>query len=374
MWPGLSDQQERLPPIYQNWIGDILGGAIPREGRATCSTCAMCPGNSASELEPPVRYFDPSVKCCTYLPRIPNFGVGGVIRGASPGVAAQGRQSVIDRIQGAAGVSPLGLLGSAVFSIIYSRTEPSAFGRSPALRCPHYVEEQGGMCGIWEHRNAVCATWFCRHGRGPIGAAFWRSLSHLLSEVETELALWSALKIGVSRLLLREIVELSRTTPERLLSVELAGEDHAKRYSALWGGWEGKELEFYIECANLVGALTWLEVVEVCGPRVTAGVEHVRAAFALLHDDEVPAIVTFAGTSAQPVSPQVTRSTFSSAHDPLYMPTTVWQSLSSFDGRPVDEVLRGLRDSSRSALMEPGMLRRLMDYGLLRDEVGMQEQ
>lgn len=74
-----------LPPLYAAWMDQVLAGPIPEETQATCDNCAMC----AKAGDPPASstlFFHPQVKCCTYLPRLPNFLVGRLL--ADDGAAA----------------------------------------------------------------------------------------------------------------------------------------------------------------------------------------------------------------------------------------------------------------------------------------------
>ena len=70
---------EPLPPLYANWMAELLGGIIPRESRASCDNCAMCAvGGAGQQSAPRPYFFDPLVKCCSYVPDLPNFLVGGI--------------------------------------------------------------------------------------------------------------------------------------------------------------------------------------------------------------------------------------------------------------------------------------------------------
>jgi len=71
----LDSESEKLPPLYEGWINELLGAPIPRESRATCSSCVMQAGAGAKS-ENKRHYFDPVIKCCTYLPTLYNFLVG----------------------------------------------------------------------------------------------------------------------------------------------------------------------------------------------------------------------------------------------------------------------------------------------------------
>src|SRR5258706_1678248 len=112
---------EPLPPLYEKWIAELVGGAIPRESRATCDNCAMCTGGEEPESSAQTYFFDPVIKCCTWVPNLHNFLAGRILSDADP--AAQfGRTTVEKRIAAGIGVSPLGLAPSPVFSLLCSNS------------------------------------------------------------------------------------------------------------------------------------------------------------------------------------------------------------------------------------------------------------
>jgi Fe-S-cluster containining protein len=189
---GPSSTSEPLPPLFAAWVAELLKGPIPKESRATCDDCAMC-AHGEEQDGPQTDYFDPDVKCCSYVPVLHNFLVGRILLDDDPATVA-GRSTVEKRIKEAVAVTPLGLGQAPVFSLLYENSN-LAFGRSRNLRCPHYLEETG-RCGIWRHRESTCATFFCRHVRGSVGYAFWqKSLHQLLMAVESDLARWSVLEL-----------------------------------------------------------------------------------------------------------------------------------------------------------------------------------
>ncbi len=157
-------------------IGYPASGPDPAEQNSTCDRCAMLPPagkqGGANEL-----YFSPATKCCTFLPELANFLVGRVL-GETNAESAAGRATVEARLDKGLGVSPLGLLRTPMYSLLY-RTSPGSFGHARSMRCPHYLEE-GGRCGVWRHRESTCATWFCKYGRGEKGRAFWERLHDVL--------------------------------------------------------------------------------------------------------------------------------------------------------------------------------------------------
>ena len=178
---------EKLPPLYAKWVEELLGGAIPREERASCNNCAMQPGPKPAYMASKQRFFDPVIKCCTYLPTLYNFLVGRILADTAPD-AAQGRATVERRIADGVGVTPLGRMQTPAFGVLYKQSRMS-FGKSQTLKCPHYISESG-HCGVWRHRESTCATWFCKHVRGGVAYDFWRDdgLHGLLQAVEIDLA------------------------------------------------------------------------------------------------------------------------------------------------------------------------------------------
>src|SRR5262245_29498225 len=86
-----------LPPLYARWFDELLGGDIPSESRATCNDCAMC-DSEGDHQKPGSTLFNPESKCCTYLPRLPNYLVGMILADDDPAIAA-GRRTVEVRVK-----------------------------------------------------------------------------------------------------------------------------------------------------------------------------------------------------------------------------------------------------------------------------------
>ena len=140
-----------LPSPYEDWLVAITGAPLPREERATCHDCAMCAPDA------PGGTFHPVTRCCTYVPRIPNFMLGRILADTDP-AAEEGRATVLRRLASGHGLSPLGLEVVGADQAAYEKViEEQSFGRSDELRCPHHLSD--GRCGIWKHRNGICATW-----------------------------------------------------------------------------------------------------------------------------------------------------------------------------------------------------------------------
>lgn len=359
-------EEEPLPELYRGWLRQILPGRIPRESRATCNDCAMVSSlGVADKSVTPTGAYDAQTKCCTYLPELPNFLIGGVFR--SGDAESEGAETVRERIQRGSGVSPLGLARTAVFDTIYGTVGSSAFGRSPSLRCPHYLDQNGGQCGIWSHRNSVCTTWFCKHGRGSVGGDFWREVQRLLGSVERELRVWCCLEMGMSARALSEVLRQARRSKEQMLKEELVTHNPQPSDTLTWGEWKGREIEFYIGCSKLVSALDWAHVSNLSGQEVRAGYTSVCATYAELISPRIPSVLREAPLAVEHMEGGHVRFITYRSSDPLIVSQTIWQHLSAFDGRPLESVLATLPEKVRRELEDEGLLQRLVDFRILEE-------
>jgi hypothetical protein len=214
---------EELPPLYAGWITAILGGPIPREVRSTCTHSAMSgPHDPASAV--PV--FDSALKCCSYQPNLPNYLAGAIL--ADPALTGTtGLESVQNRIAGAADVNPLQIGVAPSYRMFYDAAASWGFGRTQVLRCPHLTE--AGTCGIWQHRNGVCATWFCKYSRGATGGAFWNAINYLLRAIENDLTVWCCLELGIDSAAILAVVDSRPRSGADRLHDELLPEDSGNR-------------------------------------------------------------------------------------------------------------------------------------------------
>lgn len=340
-----------LPPRYAAWLTDLLGGTLPEEQAATCSRCAM-QGEAVAEGY----RFRADAKCCTYVPALANFLVGAALRELPPGPALA---SVEARLADVSSCTPHGLDVNEVDRAAYLAVVASeSFGRAPGLRCPHYLHEQGGLCGIWRHRNGVCATWFCKHDRGAAGQRFWQAVEAMLTLIERELCHWCACQL------------LYCEAPEGA-----EGEDDVPE----WSAWLPRRRDYYLRAAVLVDELSWAEVQVIGGAELGEAAEKVLAAYAEIGPSgpgrlvqlvqlgrPPPVLVTGAVKLAQrgPVSTRVV--TYSDS-DALELPSELVALLPRFDGRATEEVLAEL--AREGVILTPELLTRLVDFAVLRAPV-----
>ena len=353
-----SEDTSGLPPLYARWITDVLDGPIPAETVATCDTCVMCSADTTSAIR-----FDAGTKCCTYVPILPNFSVGEILLDDDP-AAQRGRQSVIDRIERRAETTPHGLTRSRAHELAHAHVA-NAFGRARSLRCPHYVDEGGGRCGVWRHRNAVCASWFCKHVRGATGFAFWRSLESLLEIVEGALSTWCLLELGMdARLIQRSMPRRNRRDAEP--DPEEFDDRESPRHREIWGSWHGRERELYIACARSVAALEWRDVERIGGIGVALHRDAARAAHRALLDRSRPRRVRSAVYRVVSGDREQVRLRTYSDYDPIEIPRELAAVLGELDAPSIDEGLARIADAHGLELTDE-LVVKLVDFGVLVD-------
>lgn len=332
-----------LPPRYSDWITDLLGGTLPEEQVATCDRCVM----QTSDV-PEAYRFRADAKCCTYVPALPNFLVGAALRDLPPGPALI---SLERRLAEPAVCTPHGLdVGEDERRRYHAIVSAETFGRDPGLRCPHYLAESGGQCGIWRHRNGVCATWFCKHERGATSQRFWQALEGLLTLVERELSHWCACQL------------LYHTEPPG----PAGGDDELPE----WAAWLPHLDDYYRRCAALVDELEWPEVQAIASPDFIPAAARLQAAYAALQPLPGPALVQIRRPLLPgPVrvshrDPAHTRIVTYSDSDPLELPTAIVDLLPRFDGRPTGQVLDELE--REGVVLAPDLLALLLDFEVLQ--------
>lgn len=355
---------EALPPLYAKWAAALLGGPIPRETRATCGSCAMRAGHDGGGAQARATFFDPAVKCCTYLPTLYNFLVGRILSDQDP-ASRQGRETVAARIAQGIGVFPLGLMQTPTYALLYGKSTQS-FGKSRSLKCPHYIED-GGLCGVWAHRESTCATWFCKHVKGAAGYGFWREgLHHLLQIVEIGLARWCLLELGAGVDMLKQAAGSKSWTAEAegVTGAVLDNQLDQEAYARAWAEWRGREHAFFIRCAALVDPLSWAEVLEICGPDARTHAQLTGAAYRRMTTGEAPAAVKAGSFQVVRVGRETVRLNTYSEYDPIEVPSAVMELLGCFDGRPTADVLAEIaRD--RGVALAPDLVQKMIDFDLL---------
>ncbi len=358
---------EDLTPLFGRWMRAAIGSEIPRETVATCGTCVMTPGprgEGGGLTATPTSYFDSGAKCCTFLPEMVNFLVGGVLADADN--SPDGTASIEARIDAGVEVTPLGLGRPRSFLLVYDEVGEATFGRARSLRCPHYLETDGGRCGVWKHRASTCATWFCKHVRGATGAELWKVIHRTLRIVEQDLSWWCVRKLGLDPESIRALQarQSGGSTKRRVDAHDLDG-TRDPMHGAIWGAWHRREREFYRACAEEVAALEWSDVLRVARPELGACVDVARALLGRSSAEELPPRLALAAFTVVAIRDDAATLTTYSPYDPITLPLELLAVLDQFDGRPTTAVLDRLR-RERDVELDSALVRRLLDFGVLK--------
>ncbi len=263
--------------------------------------------------------------------------------------------------------TPLGLGQSATDKLLYEHmTRSKAFGRSATVRCPYYLDEAGGRCAIWRHRNAVCTTWFCKHIRGALGKGFWTNILRLLSTAERHLAYWcvAELEVGTEALHRLPSTTLESGQSDPVAQGRLDGVPDPENYRADWGRWANREADFFIECARLVSALSWDDVLRICGPQLRISARVASEDNVNAKDDALPARLRVGPYHVVRTGPDCHRVQTYSQLDPLDVPAPLVDGLHYFDGRPTAEALHALAVEGGIEL-HSSLVHKLIDFQIL---------
>lgn len=343
-----------LPPLYSRWMLEALSGPLPDETRATCDRCPMVP---APDRDPQITAFAADTKCCTYQPDLQNFLVGAILADRDRSTA-WARELLEMRIAKRTGVTPRAITPDAFGHLVYTRVvdpAPFAFGRLRQIRCPYYLQQAGGQCGVWKHRNAICATWFCKFERGLVGRTAWRVVLGLLRAVEMSLSTWVVLQLdpGIDAIDFGEM-HARRTHADTQDAVEATP---PAVYRRLWGTWHGREAEFFQEAARLVGELSWADVQRIGGTDVALMERLARAAYERLMSTELPTHVTQGPDILYKLHPR-------KADTVQVVPPSM-----PLDPLDIDASIMALLpppgDVREADFVDPAILRKLLDYGVL---------
>jgi hypothetical protein len=342
----------------------LLASPIPHETRATCDDCAMCPPEGAPEGGTAF-YFSPRTKCCTYQPTLPNYLVGRVLEDRDFAFSA-GRATLEKRMRAGVGVTPLGVGATPAFHILYDNAR-RAFGGAESLLCPHYLDEGGGRCGIWRHRNSVCATWFCKFERGAVGMAFWDRMRNLFLSVERALAVWCTLEAGLEVDALGSVFPRDERSGGRAspTAAELDGVADPAAARSLWGSWIGREVEFYVRCGRCVEPLTWADVERIGGSEVTALARLTLEAFRAMRSKSLPERLTAGQFQVISTGREGVRVVSYTGSDPLDLDPAIMEVLPYFDGRSTARVLASI-ENELGIRVEKDLVRKLADFEILR--------
>lgn len=244
----------------------------------------------------------------------------------------------------------------------------SHFGTSPVVLCPHFVEETQG-CAIWETRNAVCSTWFCKHERGAVTQRFWNAVRDLLIAAEERIAFRCLAQGGLPDEQVSAVVAHRAAVREAIAyanSGEVAPEaafddESADWYARMWGDWAGREEDWFRRSAESVAEMGEDELISQMD-----GMGHLSRAVRDRWDDltvhNVPDRLTFSPGVGSDATPDVLRLIGYSPFDPLVLPAALHADLRLLDGRQIAQVREGT--DLHGAVLDDDLLGLLYDFGV----------
>lgn len=234
------------PPLYEHWLKPRLTVSV-NEALATCDNCAMVQPSGLTRDPGPFRA---DLKCCTYFPYVPNFGLGAMIE---DDLADSRVRFAAARAQGL--FLPTGLHAATEREVLQELAGPQGFGNDERLLCPFH-DRGRNRCGVWKNRPGVCATYFCKT---TAGFDYWKAAEEYLNHFEWSLANWTAAKLGVDD----DRIEMCKAA----LSIEEPGEERDYFLRAAWGDDFGREIEFYQAAHQIARQISAHELEGLLGTR-----------------------------------------------------------------------------------------------------------
>ena len=202
--------------------------------------------------------FKLNLKCCTYFPYLPNFGIGMMLE-AYPNSRVR-----LEAASQRGLLLPLGLFASPELE---AEMKASPFGQRSDLLCPFFDSVQMG-CSVWTHRPGVCTTYFCKSERGADGLAFWADVESYLNHFEWSLANETLWRIGFT------MDDLALC--DHAMLTDESGPERDYYVTKAWAEWSDRRLELFAECARRAREITSNELNELLGDEALALEESLR--------------------------------------------------------------------------------------------------
>ena len=189
--------------------------------------------------------FKPDYRCCTYIPRVPNFLLGLALKYPVP-------RKILKKLNESGQLTPEGMhITPQQWAEYLADNAEERFGKSEVVLCP-FLERSNGFCQIYAFRNSVCSTFFCMHSNGTKGDKFWDALQTLAQQSEMALSQWALEKVGFDvkayirrqNRLASKVEGVAKTSQPRTWTVAARKE--------LWGDFYGREIETFEACAQVI--------------------------------------------------------------------------------------------------------------------------
>jgi hypothetical protein len=239
---GFKPIREYVPAFYHRLLPSFFEKEIPAEVFAICGNCPMTASDKAEMDREISRPFSPESKCCTFIPRIPNYFAGAVF--TDPETKA-GRDLLRNRIKGRRGIFPHGIYPDKKYRLLYEFGRKNGFGKSTLLKCPYFLPGEFN-CSLWKYRESICATWFCKYLGGEAGREFWNGMRDFFKLVQEKLVEHAIRELGLT--VVPPFGDDEQLSVEDLDDLPM----HRLEYQRRWQQWEGREEEFYIRSFEII--------------------------------------------------------------------------------------------------------------------------
>lgn len=240
-----------LPVIYQNFLDRKILNLEISETKATCDNCLRARDKRFSYS------YEADLKCCTFVPFIPNFAVGGILA-----KKLDGHKVIEQMISNQRFALPLGIFPDFDYQYRFNTKKQKDFGNRKDLLC-HYYDQEKNRCGIWEFRGVVCTTFFCRSDYGRLGQNLWTEMKDYLSYIEMALAEdCLVMKDFSPRDISDQLVFLNKkdfTKSEKTMTSLTSAE-----LKTLWNGYKDMN-EFYVSCYHMAEKQNRTSFKEIIG-------------------------------------------------------------------------------------------------------------
>jgi len=245
--------KKSLPDLYLSFLNRKILNLDIQETKATCENCLRSRDHRFEFT------YDAKLKCCTFIPFLPNYAVGGILYENLPG-----SDLIRNLIKKNHFNLPIGIFPDFKYQYLFLNKEKKDFGNDKNLLC-HYYDQNLNQCSIWKYRGVVCTTYFCRSDFGVKGLNFWDMMKDYLSYVEMALAEDCLVMKDFSPRDLSDQLDFlnkrdftsQEKTKTTLTSIE---------FKQCWNGYTNPE-EFYISCYELVQKQNRQSFKEIIGPQ-----------------------------------------------------------------------------------------------------------
>lgn len=263
---GFKQVREYVPDFYHRFLPVFFEKEIPNESFTKCGNCPMVAASREAMCNEISKPFAPDTKCCTFMPRLPNYFVGAFLQDIETRLA---RDLLLKRIKERRGVFPQGIFPDKKYRLLYEYGRKEGFGRSKRLQCPYYMQGEYN-CRLWKYRESVCTTWFCKHLAADAGMAFWDAMRDTFKSVQEKLSDHTIRKMGME--IIPPYGNDEHLSCEDLDNLAMNDKDYRER----WQKWVGKEEEFYLQTYTIINKLSMGEFNEILGEEYLNSLKNIQ--------------------------------------------------------------------------------------------------